>query len=261
MLRSILPALTLLLLPLSAASAAVIVYEDFSGSSAHVLSGSSTDAPGGAYTWSAGNSLFKQDGSTFVNSTNQASSVAVDLGAGYFTANPAIYSLSLDVTLPADSTNRSWLALGFTNTTGGGANMSNSTTDGSGGGGRPWMLIRGDGDINLYRGTGTSGSAIVSDFATTGTAIHLELVLNTTNTTTWTVQAYANNQLVGTISNFSPVDIRYVSIGTGYNSLDGTGNTTNFTVDNFMLQTVPEPGAFGMLLPALGLVLIRRRRK
>lgn len=250
------------------AHAAVVISDTFSDDGA--LNGSAPDlSPGGA-TWQASGGGSASGGVYSVTTTGTQTSV-IDLGSNYF-ANPGVYTLSATVTMPTATSSTSWLGIGFVaNPVLNGHMGASGTLNGLQGttgnnAGQPWMFLRQNGQLNVYRGPGTSAqtSAISTTF-TAGTAYTLSLVLNTTGAN-WFIDAYVdgvqldlNGATAGNSSVFAsnPTDdLRYV----GFSQNGGSFGT--ITLDNFTLDAapVPEPTA-SLALAGAGLLLLGIRRR
>lgn len=215
------------------APAAVIYFDDFSGSGDTSLNGTTPDTRPGTETWLS-SANWRADGSKVVTNS----------GAAFLPFVPAsgkIYTLSADVN--RTGTGQDWLAIGFAGTANTG-NFVSSTP-------YTWMLLRGDrgeGGIQTFLGGGTAQS--MNHFGPSGT-VNLKVILDTT-TPLWSAQWYANDTPLRTTSFTTNPTISHVAFG-GHSN--GVG-----TVDNLTLSVVPEPGAAGLLFGA-GLLALRRKRQ
>lgn len=178
----------------------------------------------------------------------------ITLGANYFANNPDIYSLEANYTMTASSS-ADWYAIGFAQTfpTSGSRGFYESGTNE----GEPWLFIRQNGEVNVRSDGGTSlytqSGFDVSD-------IDVELQLDTTQAN-WTVGAFVNGAQIdlnggspGMLFTYgtNPTDIAGVGVGaTG--GVDGQLQT-------FSLNTIPEPGAYALIL-GLAILGLRSRRR
>lgn len=255
------------LLAMSSSAPAALVFDDFSTTGA--LNGTMPDSTVGGSTWTAltGANGPTSNGTVLSVPTGSTQTDVLDLGIGYFNSNPAVYTLSMDVTMPSGSATN-WLGLGFVvNPQTAGTLSSTGTAAGlnsNGGtnGGSPWMLYRQNGQVNVYRGAGTNSQLLSSATGAfpSGSTYNLKLVLNT-SVSNWTLDAFMNSTqldlnggVAGNTATFAtnPVDIRYIGFS------QSGGSIGSITVDNFSL--VPEPST-GILLALSGSVLLWFRRR
>jgi len=220
-------------------------------------------------TWTAlgGVAGPSSNGSVLSVPTTVAQTNTLDLGSNYFSTHAGVYTLSMDVNIPAGS-GSPWLALGFvTNPVTGGtlsSTASNSGLNPNGGtnGGSPWMLDRQNGQVNVYGGNGTNSNFLSSSVGAFpgGTTYTMKLVLDT-SVANWTLDAYMgstqldlNGASAGNTRTFTtnPTDIRYV----GFSFSPSGGSIGTITADNFSLAlaAVPEPSP--ALLVGAGVVAI-----
>jgi hypothetical protein len=188
-------------------------------------------------------------GALNVNTNDAAVSASISLGASYFTANPGIYNLSLDVTEPAGgNANSAWVAVGFAAAGSTGGNFIGNT-------GAPWVLYRDSGSVVGFAGptnTNTLSTVSVSNAATHT----IDVQLNTL-ATNWTAAMFIDGVQEGSTFTYTtnPSD-QYIAISESQN---GTGQIV--PVDNFTFSTstVPEPTSLSLIGAASMLLLTRRR--
>lgn len=179
--------------------------------------------------------------------TNQTA--AIDLGVGYFTANPGVYRLSLDVIHPTSlpSNPASWAGLGFSQGITTGANLTNATNSGG-----PWLFFRGTGQIQLRSVPTETFSTLSAD---AGVAHRFAIVLDTTGDT-WSYRFFVDGEAVSEVREYaSKPDLQYITISSG-----ASGGQFSTTVDNFTFELIPEPTT-GVLIGLTGSVLLVRRKR
>lgn len=210
--------------------------------------------------WSTNSIVFSGNGSGGLSVNNFASrNVLIDLGAGYFTTNPGVYTLTVTMTTPVGQTGTSWAGIGFTpiNTIDQSFNGLNSS---------PWLLHRNTGITQIFGGpNATNGSSAIN--TTTGTPHTFVLRLDT-STPLWTVQATIDSVAVdlngasaGETFTYgsNPTGIRYIGIATAFNN----DSSSIQTLDNFLFEgpvPIPEPTGASLAAAAAGMCLLRRRR-
>ncbi|MHB1158495.1 MAG: PEP-CTERM sorting domain-containing protein [Phycisphaerales bacterium] len=222
----------------STATAAVIYQDDFSGSSATNLPGTTPDVTTGGNTWqgSAG-SLWKADGSlTMTTNTSSSASLPSTVTNGF------IYTLSADLNPTSAFNNLNWIGLGFSSVYW--VPFLTNTND--------WALVR------VTRGTGqgqsfTNNTSNAVVFDTPTGPVNIKIVLNTM-APQWTAEFFVNNvSFRGPVNTTTstPADFAFVGFGVISN--------VNGTVDNFVFSSVPEPATLGLLAMG-GLFMLPRRR-
>lgn len=255
------------------AGAAVLIADNFDD----VASGASlagrvpaSTLNGAAWIAPATNLTGNGTGGLSANSAN-GNTAGLNLGAGFFTANPGVYELSVDITQPSSSpSDQSWLGFGFAQ----GTSASNFTSLNTGDNlvnsrGAPWLLHRLNGAEIVFAGPGNTNTALSlpSGSVSTGVTHNFRLVLDTTGAQ-WTVNGFLdgvqqdlNGAAAGSTYTYAanPTDTHFVAIGTG---LNGTG--TVGTIDNFSFSgpvPVPEPAGVGLAFAAAALLAGRRRSR
>ena len=254
------------LLLASQAGAVVLVSDNFSGlTSGQTLQTRTPDGTNfinnvNSNGWSTNSIVFSGNGSGGLAVNNFASrNVLIDLGAGYFTTNPGVYTLSVTMTTPTGQTGTSWAGIGYTpiNTLDQSFNGLNSA---------PWLLHRNTGNVQVFGGPdATNGTSAI---ATTTGAAHTFVLRLDTSTPQWTVQATIDSVAVdlngasaGTTFTYgtNPTAIRYIGIATAFNN----DSSSIQTLDNFLFEgpvPIPEPAGVSLAAAAGGMFLLRRRR-
>ena len=219
----------------SNSGAAIIYFDDFSGAAGTDLHATIPDTRPGSEAWRA-NTFIDADGLTDAPAGGEGSSAWLP----FVPTAGNVYSLSADFNVTAG--NNDWLALGFSPNTGGtGFVLSENVS--------PWMLKRQDPEVQSFLGNNTNGAA---SHATGAGTINLKILLDTTPTL-WTVDWKLNDVSVRTATFTTNPTIESVGFGAWSNALG--------TVDNFQLETIPEPSSAGLaVLAASGLLLRRNRR-
>lgn len=229
------------LIPAGAVRGAIIYADNFDGQAGVDLHGLAPDTRTGAggssasATWAA-QSSYDADGLVASASRGMALLPFTPL-AGY------VYTASADV----NTTVGDWMAFGFAQN----APISSSFNEGDPNA-YAWMLlrsIRGTGRGQRFLGPVTSGQG--TNFDTPSGVANLKIVLDTTNTN-WTAAWYINDALVsGPAAYTTNPTIGYV----GFARTSGAGGT----IDNFILDAVPEPATVS-LFGLASLALLRRRQ-
>lgn len=212
------------------ANAAVIYFDDFSGSSETGLNGTAPDTrPGTTETWLS-STLWRADGSKPSG------------GSGaylpFVPATGQIYTLSADMN--ATNTDSNWLALGFAGATDTSAFVNTTPY--------AWIMMRGDRTQNDSIQTFPALTQSTGQHSSPSGVVNLKVVLDT-STPLWSVQWFADNGLLRAYNYSANPAISHVGFGS---HSGGMG-----TVDNFTLSVVPEPA--GLSLLALGGVMLLRR--
>ncbi|MGE9291598.1 MAG: PEP-CTERM sorting domain-containing protein [Puniceicoccales bacterium] len=239
----------------------VLIYDDFglpSDPNSNLDGRTPVTGPNDWYGYSAGSDVGWKvyGGEALLGDLSKNGMAGISMGDDYFSTNPAVYSLSANLSM-TPSTGESWYAIGF--------NEEFSTSSNTGFynpdevEGQPWLFVRNNGEVQvrydednyMYSGSGFD----VSD-------MNLELILDT-SVAQWTVDAYIdgvqldlNGAAAGSTYTYSTNPSSIGSVG-----LSGTAGVVG-TIQDFTLQTVPEPQAFALLfgLGALCVVVTRRRR-
>ncbi|WAC21825.1 hypothetical protein OVA24_10555 [Luteolibacter sp. SL250] len=262
--KSLLPTLSLCaFLALPTASAAVIYQHSFGGSSANTLNGVSLDTASGLHggsagtTWLASDTRFLADGST----TNAATSAAAYVP--FSPVNGFIYTISLDVTATAMTSNTarftmSLLDFGGTGSPSLGADFqatANHTTYGTIGlrtsdfndSGNKYNFL-------TWTGAGTGGASHLNH--TTPGTWNLSIILDTTVTNAWTLALIGTSDSgqilsrTGTIPSTASID--HIML-TNYQRIE-------VGMESFSVTAIPEPG-LTLLSSIGGLLLFRRARQ
>jgi hypothetical protein len=217
---------------------------------ATTASTSATTDPDANWLYSGSNSVtITTPGSLSARDTNLISNAVLPLTpqAGY------IYDLEATLLSPlASGDNGHWSGLTYaqgTQAPGGGSSALSNDGD--------WglMVVRDNVNpspnwVSLFAG-GTGGQVNLNPAGGVGTALTLDIVLNTAAST---MSYYINGSLVSGPTSVSGFNIKTVAFG------DDTAPTG--TVSNFSLtaQAVPEPASTALLLVSAGLTMKRRRR-
>ncbi len=255
------------------ATAGVIYQDNFSGSSANPLNGTSPAVDATGATWTA-DTGWRANGSQ-TDADYNAATGAQGSSDAYLPFTPSsgnVYTLSADLNV-VGSPNPNWFAIGFvqsfsssTSSVTGAANNGNGVNAWPGGSGTdtssasylnagPWLLVQ-ENNVQApypnqyFTGPGTSGSGTYP--ASVGTA-DMSIVLNT-EASAWTYQIFEGGVSVTPVVTFKAnPTIGGVMLGQWAN--------TSGTVSNFSLTSVPEPASLGVLAigGAIGLLMLKRR--
>ena len=255
----------------AASSAITIFSESFSGASVNTGSLDNQSIinglTGGTVQWAA-NGFATESG--ILNTGQFEGSAVLD----FIPETGNIYTLSLDVT----SSSSRWIGLGFS--------TNGPTEDGAGDsllnapgqrfvglGGRSWFLYRPDAatvaeEVQIFGGPDTDNGIADTDtdFDAAFTGVrNLSVILDTTADATGAT--YQADFLIDGVSLLSGgpatinADISTIGhVGFTFEGPAGGGVTEPITVDNFLLEQVPEPSS-AALLGLGGLALILRRHK
>lgn len=229
------------------ASAAVIFFDDFSGSNLDFLNGTSPDTndlgTNPAATWATattGDTTFRADGSV-VSTTGQNTDRGawLDLGAGFMAANTT-YTVTLDFSSIVSSI----IYFGFQNTTSPDLNLRGQS-QGTLTVGGAIRNFSGRQEYSLISGNATETVSNLS-YASSGT---LTAVIQSNNLTNATVTV--GNQT----ATFDGTNLRHFILAFE----DGNTSASGITLNSITIDAVPEPSSFSLvLIGALG--LFRRRR-
>ncbi len=270
--------LGLTFLTAASASATVIITENFGGLLANNLNATAADtfdsgitSAGGSSTWLAKTTDFRADGSvvgTGSTNTTRLGSASLNLGtyinAARGTAN-GVFVLSATI---SSVTGGSWLSLGFSSVNTPSVNSNFTTTNT--GSGRANMIYRANGDIDQYRGTGSTNQVAADDVLFTGTHT-LTITLDFSpaaydGATTFGTAKFGADVGIGNAylelgsSNFASVaEATIGSVMLSWLGSDALGNVTGGGYDNLSLTQIPEPAA--ALLGGIGLLSLLRRRR
>jgi len=224
-----------------------LISDAFNSSGA--LNGTTPGTTVGGAQWVASASAASSGGVLTLSGVNQTDSL--DLGsANYFSNNPGVYGMSMDITLPGGSSNLNCFGLGFVANPVTGVNMGTTASasgrnpNGGPNGGTPWMYIDQSGQVfvNIHDGTYV-GYCAPGSFPS-GVKHTLKLVLDTTQAQ-WKMTAFVDSTQInlggaGMAYTFpsNPTNIRYAA-------MTASSCAISAAVDNFTL-TVSFP-----TLPAL----------
>jgi hypothetical protein len=237
-------------LAVGTADAGQIYFDDFSGSGAADLHGTTPDVTTGGNTWvaSTGSADYKADGS-FTTTTEGSMSLA------FTPVDGKVYTL--DATF-VNLSGSHWAQFGFGN--GQEPNWA----------GRAWHLLRTAEDTSNAHNTAESGFAGLSVWTSLGLLrydndLDVRIVLDTTGLTgNWTATYYAKAGNVGTYTEVQSAvtltDETIDSVGVDVFNSGRGGKLSSFSLsDN---SVIPEPSSFALLvgLGSLAMVVRRRRR-
>jgi hypothetical protein len=237
---------------LSAQANTVLIHDTFSSATSTALNGSTPTVTVNGAKWVAPTSLTYNSGTLTIPASTTAESSTIDLGSGYFSSHPGVYTLSMTLTIPT-GTSTSWVGLGFfsTNATGSNPNAQSSS---------PMIMLRQNGGSIVYANSANGGTAVTAastSITNSGTAVTLTLVLDTSKTN-WTFDAYIgstqidlNGSSTGSTYTYStnPTSIEYVGLGSSIGSSAFAATISDFS----LVTSVPEPKICALLL--LGLLL------
>jgi hypothetical protein len=250
------------LLP-SAARAATLVSDNFNdlaldaGLNGRAPNGSTFTNSINSSGWVTNSTLFKGNGAGGLTATTSAARFfSIDLGASYFVNNPGIYELSVDLTAPANGTAISSVQFGFSPTIS--TNASFITNNGA-----PWLNYALNGDVTVNGGPASANTFTTT--AATGVTHTFTLRLDTT-AAQWTLNALIdgigidlNGVAAGTSFTYTsnPVTDRYIALSSsGVTATQGT-----MTIDNFRMESIPEPAGTALLAIGSSFAVLRRRRR
>ena len=233
------------LLGIPAHGAEIIYLDDFSGSGASPLTGTTPDVSPGGETWSA-SGLFSADGSKTSNGTGNAFLP--------FSPQPGkVYRISADLN-PDISTSSHWFALGFAQNNNTSSTFFTSPNDAG-----PWGLVRENDNgevVHTFLGPGIDFREVYDPNPNLVGPINLAIELNTFQAN-WTTQWYVNGNLIrNNLNNFSTnPSITHIGLG--------ALNQATGTIDNFLLaeigKPVPEPSTTMILFFGAAALSLRRR--
>lgn len=229
----------------------------------------STSLAGGPWTTVAADTRLTGDGSggvTVIYGTSR--SFSIDLGSNdYFTTNPGIYELSIDITAPPAQASESWFLLGLSSATTVNASQSGAHVSNASG---PFFIYRLNGDVEVF-----AGPANTNSLTNTGSNPSLSAVTNTLHTFTirldttapaWAFQILLDGDAVdlgstgNTTYTYAPgdnPDLRHLMLSTG----GGAVTSPTATIDNFRFALIPEPSSTLLAgFSSIGLLFGLRRR-
>ncbi len=251
------------------ASASVIYQDNFPGSSADPLNGTSPGVDATSATWTA-DTGWRADGSQTAADYNQTTGAEGSSDA-YLPFTPSsgnIYTLTA-ILSPSLTQGSNWFALGFVGSFSSATSSATGATD-NGNGVNAWFGDSGSGQLNAgpwllmssgwngedpneayFPGPGANGS--VNFTGQSGDTV--AIVLNT-QASAWTYQVFDNGNNVSPILTFAtnPV-ITGVALGQW---APAVGSVSDFSLTS---TSVPEPATLGLVaVGGLGLLLLKRRK-
>lgn len=189
--------LLLLTAALGVADDRLFFFDDFHTSGK--LNGSEPAISSTGARWIAleGEARGSSDGTRLMLPTTQPQTAVVELGPGFFEANPGVWSLTLEFTMP-EGNDPAWIGLGFAanpqlaGTLASTSSDSGLAGDGAPNGGSPWILFRQNGEVQVFLGPGAQ-KPLLSKQGGFNTASRHSLTLKVdTSRRPWTLQAFAN---------------------------------------------------------------------
>lgn len=227
----------------SAAQAAIIYQDSFTGSG-EINGVAPTTTTGGA-TWTAASGM-SMDGSGTLTFNGERNA--------YLPFTPVagnVYTLTATLDNTASRASFGFATVNFASpTTASYWHTINSPS--------PWVAL-GTGDDALYflTGTGWSGATEVVKPAPVG-ASTMSIVLDTkTDVNTWSATFWLGPTQIGAAKTFSAGS--WTQNAVGFGSMGSSGES-GFQAMDFELSVIPEPATFAVMLSALAAAVIRRRR-
>jgi hypothetical protein len=249
-----------------------LLSDSFSGTSGQAIGGNalSVNIINSATWLDSGLATYTgSDSGTFGSAT--ANALMTEDTGSYVVNNPGVYTLSLTIDSGGTSGGASsdWYAFGWS------ALPANSTaytlaSSGTYNVGYAWLLLRANGQLNVYAGPGASGTPLLSTATSTYNAgiYNLSLVLDTSGAN-YTLDAYINSaqlDLNGAAagdtytygSNPTGAQLQYVGISSSASSPSVSDSFSGFSLAT--PASVPEPSTFALGLIGGGLLLVWRRK-
>lgn len=238
---------------LSQANAMITLYEEkFDGVTGEINNTtpniSLTDATHGTGGNWAAPTNFKADGST--NTGGGSALLALTPIDGY------VYTLTVSMDRPVNTKANGtvWGMVGFSED----GTISNALWQNNPDEVGPIMLWRNTGSVESFLGGGSGTNpgldGKVVHAPSTGTTIDLGIVLDTTNSSQWTITYSVNDAVIRTENTFTnPTNLNYVGISQNDNA------NNQFT--DFKLTVIPEPGTYALIGGCFALAFITLRRR
>lgn len=230
------------------AIAAPIVSDSFNTDGAlnnRIADSGQTWSANAGWTTSVGNAVYDGGGNGMAGIT---------LAPNYFANNPGIYQL--EATVSISTTGTEWIAIGFS--------QNIETPDGNGhfqsdeDGGRPWLLLRGNGATFLRSDGNTGDITPGGTFPTSNSTLKL---IYDTSVPNWTFDAYINGTQLDLNGATAGNTFTYSTNPTAIRSVGLTGNNlVSGSVHDFSLSAIPEPSSLLLLATALGALGLFKRR-
>jgi hypothetical protein len=219
----------------AAMAQATLIYQDTFSTDGQ-LSGRAVET--GTGTWIADSNLTTSGGVALPAAT----STGKDGLLAFTPVADKIYTLSADV----HAVSGNWVAIGFLSRTtvpAGSEFFYNLEPTAA-----PWMYISAAGGLATFSGPSTGGLQNLTGQATSGT---MKIVLDTTGSD-WVATYYYNSVALRTNTFSGALTINYVGFG--------GSPTSDLTVDNFTLESIPEPATLGLFSVVGCAVLFLRRQ-
>lgn len=256
----------------SGSAQSILLSDDFSGTADAAIGGNALAVNNiNSATWvSSGLATYTGSSSGSFGTTGANALLTEDTGS-YVVNNAGVYTLSLTIDSGGTSggANNDWYAFGWSALPANGVNYTLATSGTTYNVGYAWLLLRGNGQLNVYAGPGTSGTALLSTATSTYNAgtYNFSLVLDTTGEN-YTLDAYINSVQLD-LNGASAGDTYTYSLNPTASQLQYVGissaATTPSVSDIFSglsLTTpapVPEPSTLALGLIGGGLLVWRRK--
>jgi hypothetical protein len=256
----------------SGSAQSILLSDNFSGTAGAAIGGNALAVNNiNSATWvSSGSATYTGSSSGSFGTAGVNALLTEDTGSYVFN-NAGVYSLNLTINSGGTSggAGTDWYAFGWSALPASGTSYTMASS-GTFNVGYAWLLLRGNGQLNVYAGPGTSGTALLSTATSTYNAgtYNLSLVLDTTganymlNAYIDSVQLDLNGASAGNTytysSNPTAAQLQYVGISSA-----ATTPAVSDTFSNFSLTTpasVPEPSTLALGLIGGGLLLVWRRK-